>query len=123
MNGGLGHGNDVLQTQIFTPYFCLISDRYAFGSGKLSGSNVNEHLIVDWRWHRSSVLQVHTKCKVAHHSYCFIQKQSKWNTRTGHFRVCMPSRNPDTVFSSYDVRNEVESQSPYVQEGRRLRKM
>lgn len=68
---------DALQTQIFTPYFCLISERYAFGSGKLSGSNVKEH-----------------------HSYCFIQKQSRWKTRTGHFLSVIPCKKPDTVFSS-----------------------
>ena len=40
--------------------------------------------------------------KGTHHSYCFIQKQSRWNTRTGQLRSCMPWRKPETVFSSYD---------------------
>lgn len=103
----------LLHKQIFTPYFCLISDRYAFGSGKNSGSKVKEHLKVVCYFSGD-----HFKSD-DYHSYCFIQKQSMWKTRTGHSRSAMPCKKPDTVELEYEVKNDVESHSPNVHCGRR----
>src|SRR2546423_4306298 len=41
-----------------------------------------------------------------------IQKQSKWNTLNGRSRSAMPSTKSVTVFSSYEVVNDVDSHSP-----------
>ena len=46
-----------------------------------------------------------------------IQKQSKWKTDSGMSRSAMPSMNDDTVSSSYDVVNDVDSHSPNDQAG------
>ena len=46
-----------------------------------------------------------------------IQQQSKWKTESGMPRSRMPSTNESTVFSSYSVRNDVESHRPNVHGG------
>ena len=55
-----------------------------------------------------------------YHSYCFIQKQSRWKTRTGQLRSCMPCRKPSTVSPEYEVKNDVDNQRPNVQGGSNL---
>src|ERR1700754_116472 len=50
---------------------------------------------------------------------CRIQKQSKWNTDSGRSRSAIPSTNSKTVFSSYEVVNDVDNHRPNDHAGTR----
>lgn len=59
---------------------------------------------------------------MTYHSYCFIQKQSRWKTRTGQLRSCIPCKKPATVSPEYDVKNDVDNQRPKVHDGSNLKR-